>query len=424
MQNRRPTKFYLKAELFFSDEPDWELLAVGLRHFRKSQRGRIEFQHAQLQGNDYVLPFYFETHLETCKFEDRQRIDLDPEEAKEELYIELRENVEDFFGCHVEFTELIPDYLHPEDLRELEEAFARKERDFFAPRHSIEAEDLQPEKDSDTIGDPFVELDKLIGLEGVKQQIHDLAELVQKYGRENLPCLHMVFRGNPGTGKTTVARIIAQIFDDAGITSGEGTFVETDREGLVGMYVGHTAVKTKRVLKKAKGGTLFIDEAYALAAYEGGRDFGDEAIATLVKALEDDRDEFVCIMAGYPAEMDRLIATNPGLQDRIGFYIDFPDYEPAELCEVFSLFARENGLRVSKAAAEEIRRIMARIVAAKSPDFSNARLVRKIFERVRMDHLLKVGGKTIKVESIRRVFETNDMQKLIAGVNRSVGFCA
>ena len=85
MQNRRPTKFYLKAELFFSDEPDWELLAVGLRHFRKSQRGRIEFQHAQLQGNDYVLPFYFETHLETCKFEDRQRIDLDPEEAKEEL---------------------------------------------------------------------------------------------------------------------------------------------------------------------------------------------------------------------------------------------------------------------------------------------------------------------------------------------------
>lgn len=103
---------------------------MGLRHFRKSQRGRIEFQHAQLQGNDYVLPFYFETLLETCKFEDRQRIDLDPEEAKEELYIELRENVEDFFGCHVEFTELIPDYLHPEDLRELEEAFARKERDF------------------------------------------------------------------------------------------------------------------------------------------------------------------------------------------------------------------------------------------------------------------------------------------------------
>ena len=285
MRRRRPPKFYLKAELFFPSEPDWELLATGLRRFRGTVSGRIEFQHAQLQNNDYVLPFYFETHLETHKFEDRQRIDLDPEEAKEELYIELRENVEGFFGCHVEFTELIPDYLHPEDLRELEEAFTRKEHDFFAPRHSVNAEDLQPEKDSKTISDPFAELDRLIGLESVKQQIHDLAELVQKYGRENLPCLHMVFRGNPGTGKTTVARIIAQIFDDAGITSGKGTFVETDREGLVGMYVGHTAVKTKRVIKKAKGGTLFIDEAYALAAYEGGRDFGEEAIATLVTVM-------------------------------------------------------------------------------------------------------------------------------------------
>lgn len=424
MRNRRPLKFYLKAELFFPNEPDWELLATGLRRFCGTMSGRIEFQHAQLQSDDYVLPFYFETHLETHKFEDRQRIELDPEEAKEELYIELRESVEGFFGCHVEFTELIPDYLHPEDLRELEEAFALKERDFFAPRHCVNAEDLQPEKDSKTIGDPFAELDKLIGLESVKQQIHDLAELVQKYGRENLPCLHMVFRGNPGTGKTTVARIIAQIFDDAGITSGEGTFIETDREGLVGMYVGHTAVKTKRILKKAKGGTLFIDEAYALAAYEGSRDFGEEAIATLVKALEDDRDEFVCIMAGYPVEMDRLIATNPGLQDRIGFYIDFPDYNPAELCDVFTLFARQNDLKVSKTASEEIHRIMERIVAAKSPDFSNARLVRKIFERVRMDHLLKVGGKTIKVESIRRVFESSDLQKLIVAASHNVGFCA
>ena len=268
MQNRRPIKFYLKAELFFPDEPDWELLAAGLRHFRKSQCGRIEFQHAQLQGSDYVLPFYFETHLETRKFEDRQRIDLDPEEAKEELYIELRENVEGFFGCHVEFTELIPDYLHPEDLRELEEAFSRKERDFFAPRHSVEAEDLQPEKDSKTISDPFAELNKLIGLESVKQQIRDLAELVQKYDRENLPCLHMVFRGNPGTGKTTVACIIAQIFDNAGITSGEGIFVETDREGLVGMYVGHTAVKTKRVLNHAGAFSR------AIAASECGRSAG------------------------------------------------------------------------------------------------------------------------------------------------------
>lgn len=424
MRNDRPQKYYAKAELSFPEEPDWDLLAAGLGHFRKSCNARMEFRQAYLQGRDYVMPVYLETHLNNVRFEDRERIEMDPEEAKAEFCMELRESIEGFFGCHVEFTELLPDYLHPEDLREVEEAMSRPRFDPFMPHNSLAAEDLRPKASDDAMEDPFAELDGLIALDSVKQQVHDLANLVQNHGRENLPCLHMVFRGNPGTGKTTVARIIAKIFDDAGITSGKGIFVETDREGLVGMYVGHTATKTKRVIERAKGGTLFIDEAYALAAYESDRDFGSEAIATLVKALEDRRDDFVCIMAGYPDEMDRLISSNPGLQDRIGFYVDFPDYDCDELCEVFSFFAQKTGFKVSKGAAEEVRRVMQRIVASKTADFSNARLVRKVFERVRMDHLLKVGGKTIKVDSVRRVFEGGDMEKLLSSAKRSVGFKA
>lgn len=418
-------KIYAKAELFFNEEPDWDVLAVGLKRFRETRRFRIEFRRASERDSRFVLPLYTEYSLRLHRREHREMVELSPEDAKAEFYADFRESIERFFGCDVRFVELIPDYLHPDDLKELDEGMSRRQMSFFGAPNSLDGDDIRPEQESESKSLPISQLDELVGLESVKKQIRDLANLVKLHGKEALPCLHMVFRGNPGTGKTTVARIITSIFDDAGITSGDGTFVETDREGLVGMYVGHTAVKTKRVVKSAEGGVLFIDEAYALATYESGRDFGEEAIATLVKALEDKRDSFVCIMAGYPAEMDKLVSSNPGLRDRIGFYIDFPDYTADELYEVFEYFAKKDGLKISKAAADELKAAMRRIVATKSTDFSNARMARKVFERVRMEHLLTVGGKTIKAESVRRVFEADDMRQLLYGkACNNVGFCA
>lgn len=427
MDERRDQRFFVKCELIFAEEPDWDVLCVGLKQFQDRRLGRHAFKRCELlEDGCYSLPLFIETHLERFRREDRKRVELTDEECRLEFYDKMRTRIESFFGCHVEFTEMTADYLHPEDLMEIEEAFAESRGGFFEPPRAFQAADFMPEKNvQGRECAPFEELDSLIGLESVKEQVRDLARLVKEHGKENLPCLHMVFRGNPGTGKTTVARIIARIFDEAGITDGKDTFVETDRAGLVGAYVGHTALKTQRVLAKAKGGTLFIDEAYALALYDTDRDYGAEAISTLVKALEDGRDEFVCIMAGYPKEMDVLIAQNPGLQDRIGFYIDFPDYSPEELCEVFARFASLDGYKVSKAARERIANVMESAVAAKTEDFSNARMIRKIFERVRMDHLLKVGGKTFKAESIDRVFQAADMAKLLeGGPQRTMGFCA
>jgi len=267
----------------------------------------------------------------------------------------------------------------------------------------------------------LTELENLVGLTGVKKTVKEIVSFLKKRGKDAVPCLHMVFTGNPGTGKTTVARIIARIFAETGITK-EDLLVETDRSGLIGLYVGHTAAKTKRKINKAMGGVLFIDEAYALFT-ESGIDYGHEAVATLVKAMEDKRDEFVCILAGYTKEMNEMIDMNPGLRDRVQFYIDFPDYDGVELLKIFEMLCKESKYKLGDCAREALSDGLSRLVSAKSKNFSNGRIIRKIFERVRMKQALRAANNMITGKDIMAVFDESEISAMLNTTKRTqIGF--
>lgn len=229
-------------------------------------------------------------------------------------------------------------------------------------------------------------LDEMIGLETVKTSIHSLNNYIcmmkkrQEAGMKS-PAMsyHCVFTGNPGTGKTTVARILAGIYKDLGVLQ-KGHLVETDRSGLVAEYVGQTAVKTNKIIDKALDGVLFIDEAYALAQ-GGSEDYGKEAIATLLKRMEDDRDRLVVILAGYTEEIEQFINSNPGLRSRFNRYISFPDYSSKKLFEIFLLQTQKNDYVLSEEAGDCLKKHFEAKIVQKSKDFGNARYVRNLFEK-------------------------------------------
>ena len=248
--------------------------------------------------------------------------------------------------------------------------------------------------------DPYQELDDLIGLDNVKQEVKSLANFVrlQKQRQEKglkTPKLsyHLVFTGSPGTGKTTVARIVARIYKDLGILK-KGHTVETDRSGLVANYVGQTATKTNAIVDSALNGVLFIDEAYALVPENSSQDYGQEAISTLLKRMEDDRDKLVVIIAGYTNEMKRFIDSNPGLQSRFNRYINFPDYSAGELVKIFHMYMKKNQYTISDEANEMLKEKLEYAVAHKDRNFGNARYVRNIFEKSIQAQANRLEGKT------------------------------
>lgn len=236
-------------------------------------------------------------------------------------------------------------------------------------------------------GNPYEELDELIGLEKVKEEVHSLANYVkvQQMRKEKglkTPhlSLHLVFTGSPGTGKTTVARIVARIYKDLGVLK-KGHLVETDRSGLIGQYVGQTAPRVNALCDSALGGVLFIDEAYALTQSHSSQDYGAEAVATLLKRMEDDRDSLVVIVAGYTNEMKRFIDSNPGLQSRFSRYINFPDYSADELYKIFRMYLRKNQYTITQEAATKLQQELKHVVDNKTRNFGNARYVRNLFEK-------------------------------------------
>lgn len=230
----------------------------------------------------------------------------------------------------------------------------------------------------------LAELDSYIGLGNVKEQVHSLVEQLQvfqlrKSRNLKVPDMtyHMVFTGNPGTGKTTVARLLAQIFRSLGLLS-KGQLVEVKRDALVAEYVGQTAIKTQQVIDSAIGGVLFIDEAYSLA--KGGNDYGQEAIDTLLVAMENNRDDLIVIVAGYDELMDKFLKSNPGLPSRFMRKIHFDDYNPEELLAIYEKFCKDNQYRLSPTAKDKLSTHFSEMYTNREKHFGNGREVRKYFE--------------------------------------------
>jgi len=240
------------------------------------------------------------------------------------------------------------------------------------------------------------ELNSLIGLNKVKeiiQEIYAFSQLQIKRKKEGLATepivLHMIFKGNPGTGKTTVARILGKLLKSIGVLE-KGHVVEVERADLVGEYIGHTAHRVRENVKKALGGILFVDEAYSLAR-GGEKDFGKEAIDTLVKEMEDNRNKFILILAGYKHEMEYFLNTNPGLRSRFPIQIDFPDYTIDELLQIAELMVKNRQYKLTESAKRRLMKILIR--DDNSREMGNARLVRNIIERAIRKQAVRVLNK-------------------------------
>jgi SpoVK/Ycf46/Vps4 family AAA+-type ATPase len=266
------------------------------------------------------------------------------------------------------------------------------------------------------IEDVLKELDSFTGMDGIKKDVRSLINLLkiqkqrEKQGLSVIkPSLHMVFTGPPGTGKTTVARIMGRVFKSLGVLE-QGHIIETDRSGLVAGYVGQTAIKVDEIIQKAQNGILFIDEAYTLSPQDGQDSFGQEAIDTLLKRMEDFRDSLVIIVAGYEEEMQRFIESNPGFKSRFNKYISFEDYKPEELIQIFKSVVSKNNYEADEDLINALFNKFNQLYSNRTKSFGNGRVVRNIFEKIvenQSNRLANFNGdlsevdlKTLKLEDL------------------------
>lgn len=276
----------------------------------------------------------------------------------------------------------------------------------------------EPEEPKEPEKSGMEELNELIGLQTVKHDVEELVGLAkirkmrEEKGMKSVPVsLHLVFSGNPGTGKTTVARILGKLYKDIGILS-TGQMIETDRSGLVAGYVGQTAIKTQKKIQEAMGGILFIDEAYTLNQKD--ESFGQEAIDTILKAMEDHRDEFVVIVAGYTQLMKDFVESNPGLKSRFNKFFEFPDYTVDELQQIFELQCKKYQYKLTEEADKAVREEIVRLESEKGENFANAREVRNLFEKIITNQAARVSAledvdeemlTTITVDDLKDAYE-------------------
>ncbi len=257
-----------------------------------------------------------------------------------------------------------------------------------SPKKTLDGVKRTDVPENETLEDVLKDLHELIGLEEIKKSIVELTNFlkIQKVRAEKGlattdKSLHAVFMGPPGTGKTTIARILSRIYKHLGYLE-KGHLVETDRAGLVAGYIGQTAIKVDEVVKAALGGVLFIDEAYSLAGDMSGKDFGNEAVEVLLKRMEDHRKDLVVITAGYPDEMELFIKSNPGLQSRFNRYFTFDHFRPEQLLAIFKMFCKKSDFKLAEDAQDKLMEIFDRLYEKKHPGFGNARVVRNLFEKI------------------------------------------
>ena len=290
----------------------------------------------------------------------------------------------------VEKSNTVPEDSEPETVPPSKHSFELSEEEIAlaAQKAKEEMEAVKQAKRKAALEKLMNELNDLVGLDSVKTEMQSLVNLIKVRNmrkEHNMPQMdmsyHMVFTGNPGTVKTTVARIVAGIYKELGILS-KGTFIETDRAGLVAGYIGQTAIKVTEVVEKAKGGVLFIDEAYSLSSRDTVNDFGGEAIDTLVKLMEDNRKDLVVIVAGYKDEMNTFLRSNTGLISRFNKFIEFQDYSNEELLEILVKMAGKSAMTFTEEAIENLKSMLSDMKSERKKEFGNARGIRNVFEKI------------------------------------------
>lgn len=289
------------------------------------------------------------------------------------------------------------------------------------PKNSIESSSYIEVPENDTIEKVLEELNELIGLEEIKKNVNDLINFlkIQKIREEkglkaNKTSLHYVFMGPPGTGKTTVARMLGRIFKHLGYLK-RGHLVETDRSGMVAGYVGQTALKADEIITAASNGVLFIDEAYALNG-NGFNDFGSEAIEILLKRMEDLRESLVVVVAGYPDEMEIFIQSNPGLQSRFNRYLNFDHYKPEALLEIYKLISKKSDFNLTPDAEDKLSEIIRTVYEKRDKSFGNARTMRNLFEKIIQRQANRIVTITPITEEVLITITEEDVPEIKAAV--------
>ena len=331
-------------------------------------------------------------------FSDLELLDIAKQQAESNHYT-LTEAGEKAFIVKVNQEKVLPQFANARAVRNIMEA-AMRERAFRLSDQVLTEEDLvilEPldfgidpaQLFGDDIKDLMWQLEELSGIENVKEQVKSITNYVRAEKRREEKgytmtdlALHMVFTGKPGTGKTTIARLISKILKSIGVLK-RGHMIEVTRDDLVGQFVWQTGPKTLEKIKEAYGGVLFIDEAYSL--YSGSQnDFGYEAISTLIKEMEDNRDKLVVIMAGYPDEMERMLSMNAGIRSRVSYTIDFQDYSSAELVEIFTMGAQKQGFVLLPETLLKLEEVFEAAYAKRDRHFGNARAARSLFEQTKL----------------------------------------